>query len=74
TEKKLLRRDETTMKHVYTAAVEEQKTKGMLLDKFVNTLYNGSRANLMMQLLGNKKNSKKEIEEIKKLLDKLDNK
>jgi predicted transcriptional regulator len=72
TDKKLLKRDESNMKHVYAAAIEEQKTKSMLLDKFVDTMYNGSSASLMLQLLGNKKASKKEIEEIKKLLDKLE--
>src|SRR6185503_441873 len=44
TDKKLLKRDETNMKHVYIAGVEEQKTKGMLLDKFVDAMYEGSRS------------------------------
>jgi hypothetical protein len=35
-------------------------------------MYNGSPSNLMMQLLGNKKTSKKEIEAIKELIKKLD--
>jgi len=73
-EKSMLTRDETQMKHVYTPAIEEQKTKGYLLDKFVDTMYNGSSSNLMMQLLGNRKASQKEIEEIRALLDKLDQK
>ena len=71
-DKGLLNRDESQMKHVYSAAQEENKTKGILLDKFVDTMYNGSAANLMMQLLGNKKTSKKELEMIKDLLRKLD--
>jgi predicted transcriptional regulator len=71
-EKGLLTRDETNMKHVYHAAQEESKTKDFLLERFVNTMYNGSASNLMMQLLGNKKTSKKEIEAIKELLRKLD--
>lgn len=72
TEKELLVRDETNMKHVYSAAMEEQKMKGMLLDKFVDNMYNGSAGNLVLQLLGNKKASKKELEAIKDLLSKLD--
>jgi len=60
------------MKHIYTPTEEEQKTKSFLLDRFVDSLYNGSASSLMMQLLGNKKTSKKEIEEIKQLLKKLD--
>ena len=71
-EKGILKRDETSMKHVYSAALEEQKTKGMLLERFVDSMYNGSASNLLMQLLGNKKTSKKELEAIKELLKKLD--
>jgi predicted transcriptional regulator len=71
-EKKMLKRDETNMKHIYMAALEEQKTKSVLLDRFVDAMFNGSASNLMMQLLGNKKASKKELQEIKNLLDKLD--
>jgi len=72
TEKELLQRDETNMKHVYSAAMEEQKMKNLLLDKFVDNMYNGSAGNLVLQLLGNKKTSKKELQAIKDLLNKLD--
>jgi predicted transcriptional regulator len=51
---------------------EEEKTKSFLLNRFVDSMYNGSASQLMMQLLGNKKPSKKELQEIKKLLNKLD--
>jgi BlaI family penicillinase repressor len=71
-EKGILKRDESNMKHIYSAAVEEYKFKGFLLDRFVDSLYEGSAASLMMQLLGNKKPSKKELEQIRDLLDKLD--
>ena len=71
-EKELLNRDESQMKHVYSAAVEEQSTKGHLLDRFVDTMYNGSASSLMMQLLGNKKTSKKELDAIRELLKKMD--
>jgi len=71
-EKGLLNRDDSQMKHVYSTAVEEDKTKGFLLDKFVNTMYNGSASSLMMQLLGNKKPSKKELDAIKELIKKMD--
>jgi BlaI family penicillinase repressor len=71
-EKQMLTRDESSMKHIYHAAIEEQKTKGALLDKFVESMYNGSASSLMMQLLGNKKTSKKELQAIKDLLAKMD--
>ncbi len=72
TEKELLTRDETNMKHIYSAAVDEQKMKGLLLDKFVDNMYNGSAGSLVLQLLGNKKTSKSELEAIKDLLKKLE--
>lgn len=71
-EKGLLVRDESQMKHVYTAAAEESKTKNYLLDRFVDSMYNGSASQLMMQLLGNKKTTKKELEQIRELLKNMD--
>jgi BlaI family transcriptional regulator, penicillinase repressor len=68
-EKGLLTRNESQMKHVYAAAEEENKTKSALLDRFVDTLYNGSASKLLMQLLGNKKTSQKELDAIRALLD-----
>jgi BlaI family penicillinase repressor len=70
-DKGLLVRDETNMKHVYHVAVEESKTKSFLLDRFIDSLYNGSVSSLMMQLLGNKKASKKELDEIREMLNKM---
>ncbi len=72
TEKELLNRDETNMKHIYSAATEEQKMKGILLDKFVDNMYNGNAGSLVLQLLGNKKTSKNELEAIKSLLKQLE--
>ena len=73
-DKEMLTTDKSSMKHIYSAAIEEKKTKGFLLDKFVDAMYNGSSSSLMMQLLGNKKTSQQEIDEIRNLLDKLENK
>ena len=69
-EKKILSRDESNMKHIYAPLLEEQKTKSFLLEKFVDSIYNGSATNLMMQLLGNKRTSQKELNAIRELLDK----
>ncbi|HMK03697.1 MAG TPA: BlaI/MecI/CopY family transcriptional regulator [Ferruginibacter sp.] len=71
-DKGLLKRDLSQMKHIYSAAEEENKTKDALLERFVNTMYNGSASSLLLQLLGNKKTSKKEIDAIKDLIKKLD--
>lgn len=71
-EKGLLDRDDSEMKHVYRPAAEESKTKGFLLNKFVETMYDGSASSLMMQLLGNKNTSRKEIDAIKEMIRKMD--
>ncbi|HWB25821.1 MAG TPA: BlaI/MecI/CopY family transcriptional regulator [Chitinophagaceae bacterium] len=71
-EKEMVKRDESNMTHVYSAALEEQKTKRVVLDKFVDSMYDGSVKNLMLELLGNDKTSSKDWDTIKELLKKLD--
>jgi BlaI family transcriptional regulator, penicillinase repressor len=71
-EKEILQRDESAMKHVYSAAIEEHQFKGFLLERFVDSLYDGSATSLMMQLLGNKKTSRQELDQIRDLLDKVE--
>ena len=71
-EKGILKRDDTAMKHVYSSALEEKKTKTQLLDRVIDTMFNGSRSSLVLQLLGNKKTSKKELQEIREFLKKLE--
>jgi BlaI family transcriptional regulator, penicillinase repressor len=71
-DKSILVRDESRMKHIYHVAEEEQATKSQLLDKFVDSVYQGSARKLVMQLLGDKKASKEDLAAIKEILDKLD--
>lgn len=73
-EKGFLKKDESQMKHIYWAAVEEGKTKGVMLGKVVDTLFNGSAGSLMMQLLGDKKLSSEEMDEFRELIKKIDQK
>lgn len=72
TDKRMLARDESSMKHVYSPLLEEKSTKGLLLDRFLDATFNGSASTLLMQLLGNKKTSKDELDEIKALINKID--
>jgi len=72
TDKGLLQRDESQMKHIYRVAEDEQKTKAHLLDKFVDSMYKGSASKLVMQLIGNKKTSAQELQEIRDLLKNLE--
>lgn len=73
-DKGILTRDESQMKHIYHVAEKEQTTKDFLLEKFIDTMYNGSASSLMMQLMGNKKTSKEDLETIKALLNQLEQK
>jgi len=73
-DKSMLDIDKSNMKHIYSAAIEEKKTKNVLLNKFVDAMYNGSGSSLVLQLLGNQRTSQSEIDEIRTLLDKLENK
>jgi BlaI family transcriptional regulator, penicillinase repressor len=73
-EKGMLDRDESSMKHVYSPALEEAKVKGGMLGRFVDSMYNGSPSSLMMALLGNDKTSAEELRKIKDMLNDIDNK
>jgi BlaI family penicillinase repressor len=70
--KGLVTRDEREMKHVYSPAQAEKKTKGAMLEHFLEKTYNGYASKLVIELLGSKKTSKKELTEIKEYLKKLD--
>lgn len=73
-EKGMLTRDETNMKHIYSAAMEERTTKGSLLNKFIDSMYHGSVSNMMVALLGNEKTSAEDLQKVKELLDKMESK
>lgn len=70
-EKGLLTREETNRSHTYVAAVTEEDTQRGLVDRFVETAFRGSASKLVMQVLGQHKASRQELDEIKKLLNQL---
>jgi BlaI family penicillinase repressor len=72
TEKGMLKRDETNMKHIYTSVLEEKKTMGLILEKFIHSMYNGSISSLLVAFLNNHKSSKKELQKVKDLLNKIE--
>ena len=71
-EKGMLKRDESNMVHLYAAGVQEKATKQFLLKRFVDSIFEGSSSELMLQLLDNKKASAEELQTLKALLKKLD--
>lgn len=70
-EKGLVSRDTSSKIHIYTAEAPQEEVQQEMLDKMIDTVYNGSAARLVMQALGNHSASKEELEEIQKYLDQL---
>ncbi len=73
-QKKLLLRDDAQRSHVYAAAIRQADTQRMLLDRFLDTAFGGSASQLVMQALGHQKTSPEELQQIKALIDQLENK
>jgi len=71
-EKGLLSRSKDGKSHIYSSEVSKDHAQGQIIDKLMNTVFNGSVKSLVMQALGNKKSSKKELDEIRAYLDKLE--
>ena len=71
TEKGLLSRDTKQRSHIYHATIQQKQVANNMLDKLVNTVFLGSTSQLIVSALGQKKPSREELEEIKLLIDKL---
>jgi predicted transcriptional regulator len=72
-EKNMLTRDESQRTHVYKARISEADTQKSLTEKLLETAFGGSAMKLVMQALGNHKASKEELNEIKSLIQKIEN-
>ena len=72
TERGMLKRDETHMTHVYYSLLEEDKTMGSILERFVDSVYNGSISNLLVAFMNNNRSSWEELQKVKELLKKLE--
>ena len=72
TVKGLLRREPNGKNHLYFTAYKKEETRGKLLDRFLENTFAGSASSLVMQLLGNKKTSQKELDEIRRIIDQME--
>lgn len=70
-EKGLVTRDDSNKTHIYKSNVSKEKTQQHLVGKMITNLFGGSSTQMVMQALGNKKPSQKELEEIQNLLNQL---
>ena len=72
TEKGLVGRDTSSRTHVYQALLNQEDAQQNLVNRLVDTAFGGSARKLVMQALGHKKTSKKDLEEIKKMIDQIE--
>ena len=68
-----LARESQGRKHIYRAAVQQDATQDQLLDSFVQRTFGGSAKRLVMRALGNMNTTKEDLEELKSLINRLEN-
>lgn len=73
TAKGLLRREPNGKSHLYYATTPQDETRKSMLNKFVETAFEGSASSLVMQLLGNSNTSEEELNEIKEIIRQMEN-
>ena len=74
TAKGLLARSERFRSHVYEPAVPEEQMKKRIAGDLLNRVFGGSAKGLIMGALGAQSPSAKELSEIRRMIDELDNK
>jgi predicted transcriptional regulator len=70
TDKRLVRRDESSRTHVYEATSTEDQTQRQIVTDLLDRVFDGSAGKLVLQALAAGKASPAELAEIRKLLDK----
>lgn len=73
-DKGILERRMEGKSHIYKPVLKREEIEERVLDKVLNTLYKGSKFNLVMSALGNYKASKSELSKIKELIQNIENK
>lgn len=72
TEKGLVERDENKRPQIYRSRYSQQQTQRQLLGDLLQRAFGGSVKALVMQALAAKKSSPAELEEIERLLDRME--
>lgn len=71
-EKGLVTRDESQRSHIYRARLKRETTQRQLVTDLLSRAFGGSTDKLVMQALSAKRASKKELAEIRRMLDALE--
>jgi predicted transcriptional regulator len=71
-EKEIVSRQKNGKQHLYQALATKDNTKQQMVDKIINTVFEGSASQLILSALGNNKSSKEELKEIRRYIDQLE--
>jgi BlaI family transcriptional regulator, penicillinase repressor len=71
-EKGLVTRQKSGKLHLYKAVPSQENTRNQMVNKMINTVFQGSAMQLVISALGNHKSSHEELEQIKEYLRKLE--
>jgi BlaI family transcriptional regulator, penicillinase repressor len=71
-EKGLLTRQKSGKLHLYKAVATEENTNQQLVDRMIETVFQGSATQLVLRALGNAKSSPEDLLEIRHYLDQLE--
>jgi predicted transcriptional regulator len=74
TTKDLVTRAEDQRAHVYAATLPAEKTKQQFAADVLHRVFRGSASQLMQHVLSGRRGSKKELEEIRRMLDEYERK
>lgn len=72
TDKGLLGREMNGRLHIYRPMAQASVTRNALIDKMIQAAFGGSATRLVLQALGNHKATPEELQEIRQLIDKLE--
>ena len=70
-EKGLVTRNTDSKTHIYTAAIDKEKTQMQIVNKIITNLFAGSSAEMVMQALGGNKTTTAELKKIEELIETL---
>ena len=73
-QKGLLKKDTSTVAHIYEPNIERTQVQGSLLNDFLKRTYSGNASNMILQALGNEKISDQELQAIDDFLKKMKDK
>jgi predicted transcriptional regulator len=73
-EKGLVTRNVMSKTHIYTPTIQREIAQEQYLNKMIHTLFGGNASQLVLQALGSHHTSKNDLDQIKTMINSLQNK